>query len=110
VARFRVIPERSWVTIEARSNVGPIRWAATGLEGFFEMEIGQASVNPTAGSAARLELPLELLQSGNTLYDAELLRRMNARSFPRAVAELRQMDGTNSLNRSTSPVPSPPRP
>ena len=94
-----MIPERSWVTIEARSNVGPIRWAAAGLEGFFEAEVRDATVDAAAGSTAHLELPLELLQSGNTLYDAELLRRVNARTYPRVVAELRHMDGTNSLNR-----------
>jgi hypothetical protein len=33
MARFRLVPERSSLAIEARSNVGPIRWEATGLQG-----------------------------------------------------------------------------
>lgn len=99
MTHFRVIPERSWVSIEARSNVGPIRWQGTGLEGFFEAELPQAAVDPGAPTAARLEVPLEHLRSGNALYDAELLRRMDARTYPRALAVLQHMDGTNTPNR-----------
>jgi polyisoprenoid-binding protein YceI len=39
--------------------------------------------------AARLEVAVDGLRSGNTLYDAELLRRIDARRFPTAMIDLR---------------------
>src|SRR5438132_9262359 len=76
MARFRLVPERSSLAIDARSNVGPIRWEATGLQGRFEVVESEA-VDPRQVNWAELEVSVDSLTSGNPLYDAELLRRID---------------------------------
>jgi polyisoprenoid-binding protein YceI len=99
MARFRLVPERSSLAIDARSNVGPIRWEATGLQGGFELvEDGPETVDPRKARWAELEVAIDGLTSGNPLYDAELMRRIDARTFPTAQVALRHVDpvGTGS--------------
>ena len=81
---FRIDPERAALVLVARSNAGPITFGATGIEGSISAEIGDDGVATTVPPAARLEVPVQRLTCGNGLYDAELLRRVDARLFPRA--------------------------
>jgi polyisoprenoid-binding protein YceI len=100
MARFRLVPERSSLAIDARSNVGPIRWEATGLQGGFElMEQGPETVDPRKAQWAELEVAVEGLTSGNPLYDAELMRRIDARTYPTAQVALRHVDPVGTGNR-----------
>jgi polyisoprenoid-binding protein YceI len=88
------------LAIDARSNVGPIRWEATGLQGGFEVvEAGLEAVDPRKVQWAELELTVDRLTSGNPLYDAELLRRIDARSYPTARVALRHVDPVGTGNR-----------
>jgi PadR family transcriptional regulator, regulatory protein PadR len=86
--RFRVVPDRSVVLIEARSTVGPIRFGAMGLTGVIEVDIAHGEVCCDSQPAASLVVPVDELRSGNSLYDAELLRRIDARRFPRVTLAL----------------------
>ena len=95
MTRFAVQPERSVVTIEARSSVGPIQWEATGAEGWVEAELVDGAIDTSLAPSARLELAVRNLQSGNTLYDAELMRRIDARRFPSTVVVLTQAAGVD---------------
>ena len=100
MARFRLVPERSSLAIDARSNVGPIRWEATGLQGGFELvEGGPETVDAPEARWAELELPVDNLSSGNPLYDAELMRRIDARTYPTAQVALRHVDPVGTGNR-----------
>lgn len=99
MARFRIIPELSMLAIYARSNVGPIRWEGTDVSGGFDAELSDSAVDPSVRPAGRLELALERLTSGNIVYDAELLRRLDARRFPVTVAELEFVDPLGHQNR-----------
>lgn len=99
MARFRIVPEQSKVAIYARSNVGEIRWEGSGLEGSFAAELTDSSIDPTVAPEGRLELPLERLTSGNIVYDAELLRRIEARLYPRASARIHHFDPVGHQNR-----------
>ena len=81
------------MTIEARSSVGPIQWEATGAEGWVEAELIDGAIDTSIAPSARLELAVRKLQSGNTLYDAELMRRIDARRFPTTVVVLTQAAG-----------------
>ena len=100
MARFRVVPERSSLSIDARSNVGPIRWEAGGLRGGFEVvENGPESIDPAKVEWAQLEMAVESLTSGNQLYDAELMRRIDARTHPTARVSLRHVDPVGAGNR-----------
>ena len=93
-AVFQAVPERSALLIRVRSNVGPIDFGATGLEGTVEVAVLGSHVVASERIAARFELRVDTLTSGNPLYDAELLRRIDARRFPVAAVEL---DGAESL-------------
>ena len=88
-SRFRVVPERSVVMIDARSSVGPITFGAVGVTGFLEAAICDGTVHPEPCPTAHLEIEVERLRSGNSLYDAELLRRIDARRHPTVTLDLR---------------------
>ncbi len=87
-ARFAVDPQRSAILIRARSNVGAIEFGASGVRGDLTVGWEDGAVVDPSGVAARLELDVTTLTSGNSLYDAELMRRVDARLFPVAVVEL----------------------
>lgn len=90
--RFGVNPDRSAVLIEARSNVGPIVFGSTSIDGYIEAAIDEGAggdeVLTDPAPAARVTIGLDSLRSGNGLYDAELLRRVDARQYPSTVLEL----------------------
>lgn len=87
--RFQIAAERSAVLISARSTVGPIEFGMTGVEGYVEVGIRDGTIELEVASSAHLELRVGELRSGNHLYDAELLRRIDARRFPVATVDLR---------------------
>lgn len=84
MSRYRIVPERSHVWIDARSNVHPIHSGTDGLEGFVELEIGSdgevdLGVKPPSG---KLSLQVSRLSSGNGMEDRELQKRIDARRYP----------------------------
>jgi PadR family transcriptional regulator, regulatory protein PadR len=88
VQRFSVSPDRAAVLIEARSTVGPITFGAIGIVGWIETTVGDGALEPGEHTRAHLEIALERLASGNRLYDAELLRRIEARRHPLVTLDL----------------------
>jgi polyisoprenoid-binding protein YceI len=83
VARYRIAPERSYVWIDARSNVHPIHSTTDGLEGFVDIAFSpDGAVDVTAPVAGALSLTVDHLSSGNRMEDRELQRRINSRRFP----------------------------
>ena len=98
-SRFRVVPERSAVMINARSSVGPITFGAIGVTGFIEASIAGRRVCPPMQPTAHLEVDVEHLRSGNSLYDAELLRRIDARRHPTVSLDLRACTALGSSGR-----------
>ena len=99
VMSFRVDPDRAALVLVARSNAGPITFGATGIEGSISAEVNDGEVATKVPPAARLEVPVQRLTCGNGLYDAELLRRVDARLFPRAVVELRDASPVGATGR-----------
>ena len=99
LASFRIDPERAALVLVARSNAGPITFGATGIEGSITAEVSGGEVATTVPPTARLEVPVQRLTCGNGLYDAELLRRVDARLFPRAVVELRDASPVGATGR-----------
>jgi polyisoprenoid-binding protein YceI len=96
---FRVVPDRAAVVFVARSNAGTITFGATGIEGSIEAEVNQGALSVRIPPAARLEVPIDKLTSGNQLYDAELMRRVDARLFPHAVVELQKVSPVGRTGR-----------
>jgi DNA-binding PadR family transcriptional regulator len=96
---FRVIPDRSVALIDARSSVGPITFGAIGLTGTIVASAAGRRVHPQPPPTAHLQMDVERLQSGNSLYDAELLRRIDARRHPTVSLELRACTPLGSTGR-----------
>ena len=100
MTRFRIVPERSRVSIDARSSLHPIHTETDGLEGWLELDVpGGAKVDLAAAPAGHLELPVDRLRSGNALEDRELLRRIDARRFPTIAGDLSVMKDTDDDGR-----------
>jgi polyisoprenoid-binding protein YceI len=96
---FRIDPDRAALVLVARSNAGPITFGATGIEGSISAQVKGDEVVTAVSPMARLEVPVQRLTCGNGLYDAELLRRVDARLFPRAVVELRDASPVGATGR-----------
>lgn len=93
MARYRIVPDRSQVWIEARSNVHPIHASTDGLEGYIDLETkAEGTVDLAAQPAGKLSLPVSRLSSGNRLEDRELQKRIDARRFPTIDGVLTHMD------------------
>jgi PadR family transcriptional regulator PadR len=86
--RFRLIPDRSAILIDVRSTVGPLSFGAIGVSGTVDATVVDGAVHPDGPASAALEVDLTGLRSGNSLYDAELLRRIEAHRYPVASVEL----------------------
>jgi polyisoprenoid-binding protein YceI len=82
---FVVDPARSLLTVNARSNVHPIRYGAP-LAGRIDAETIADGFDLDAPIIARLEVALGELHAGDPLHDAELRRRLDLRRFPTAAA------------------------
>ncbi len=88
-ANFRLVPERCAVLIEVRSTVGPISFGTIDVSGTIEAHVDgvlHTDIRPTG----QLTIDMRGLNSGNRFYDAELLRRIDARRFPTANVQLRE--------------------
>ena len=80
--RFRLVPDRSVVLVDARSSVGPDHLRRHRRHRLIEAAVAGRRVLLVAVPTAHLEIDVEQLRSGNSLYDAELLRRIDARRHP----------------------------
>ncbi len=100
MTRYRIVPERSRVWIEARSSLHPIHSRSDGLEGWFDLDVrGTGRVNLAAAPSGHLELPVQKLRSGNPLEDRELKRRIDASRFPTITGDLTTMVRTGADGR-----------
>jgi len=98
-----LIPDRSVVLIDVRSTVGPLSFGAIGLTGTIRAAIVAGTLRTDPAPAAHLEIDMSGLRSGNSVYDAELRRRIDARQYPRATVDLSgcTASGVESLYRVT---------
>jgi hypothetical protein len=83
VRRYSFDTDRSCVWVNARSSLHPINTETRGLTGWVEAASqpdGTLDLDHTV--SGRLELAADRLSSGNHLYDLELRRRIDARTYP----------------------------
>ena len=60
MARYRIVPEKSQVLIDAKSSLHPIHTRTSGLEGSLDIEVlGGGRVNLQAPAKAKLSLPVD---------------------------------------------------
>jgi hypothetical protein len=98
-AQYRLVPDRSVVLLDVRSTVGPISFGAMGLTGSLVADVADDRVCCDTEPSGYIEIVLAQLRSGNGLYDAELLRRIDARRFPVARLDLAKCASLASANR-----------
>jgi DNA-binding PadR family transcriptional regulator len=85
---FRLLPDRSVVMIEVRSTVGPLSFGAIGVQGWVAATLRGGYLEADVDPEAHIEIDVSGLSSGNPVYDAELLRRIDARRFPTSIVDL----------------------
>ena len=83
-----LIPERSAVVLSVSTSLGPVMFGADGLEGFIEAAVHDGRIDAKSPAAAHVDLLVSRLTSGNSAYDSELHRQINARRFPTAYLDL----------------------
>jgi polyisoprenoid-binding protein YceI len=94
--RFTFDPERSCVWVNARSSLHPINTETRGLRGWVEVTPHPDGLlnldEPVTGT---LEVSADRLSSGNQLYDLELRRRIDARSYPTISGQITRVRSTD---------------
>jgi DNA-binding PadR family transcriptional regulator/polyisoprenoid-binding protein YceI len=90
LSSFELDPERSAVLIDVRSTVGPLSFGTLGVTGTIQAAFADGLLRTDVAPSGRLTIDVSGLNSGNRLYDAELLRRIDARGYPAAFVELRE--------------------
>jgi polyisoprenoid-binding protein YceI len=98
VARYRIDPARSRVSINARSSLHPIHTEADGLDGWLEMTLSEGDVD-VGSFSGHIEFPVEKLTSGKALEDKELRRRIDSRRFPTISGEIEGIKQTDTPGR-----------
>jgi len=87
---FCIDPDRSAVLIDVRSTVGPLSFGTLGVSGTISAAVSDGVLRTDIAPSGRLTIDVASLNSGNRLYDAELLRRIDARRFPMATVDVRE--------------------
>jgi PadR family transcriptional regulator, regulatory protein PadR len=96
---FRLVPERSVVLIEVRSTVGPLSFGAAGINGTLRAGIIDGALRTDVSATGHLEFDVTGLRSGNRLYDAELMRRIDSRRYPTVAVQLQKCEESSPANR-----------
>lgn len=96
---FRLVPERCAVLIEVRSTVGPLSFGTVGITGTVQAAVVDGILRTDVTPTGCISIDVSGLNSGNKLYDAELLRRIDARRFPTATVEIRECAASGSASR-----------
>ncbi len=97
--RFRIAPERSRVEIHGSTNLHPVRAEADGPQGWIDAAIAEGRVDVSSQPRAHVEFAVDRLRSGNTMFERELQRRVDARRYPTIVGELRMTRETRTPGR-----------
>jgi len=88
VARYRIVPGRSHLWVEARSSLHPIKAESAAIAGYLETEVSGSGLDLKVPPQGRIEVEVESLKTGNALYDRELERRLETRKYPRIRGEI----------------------
>ena len=92
MTRYRIIPERSYVWVDARSSVHPFHAKTNGLEGFVDLALTpEGAIDAASRTAGQLSLAVNRLSAGNPVEDRELQRRIDASRYPKIEGVLDQI-------------------
>lgn len=93
-----LVPERSAVILNVSTSLGPVTFGANGIEGFIAAGVHDGEIDNEVTPAAHLELLVNRLTSGNSAYDGELRRQIDARRFPTAFVDLHSVKAVDPSN------------
>jgi polyisoprenoid-binding protein YceI len=99
VARYRVVPERSKLWVDARSSVHPIKVESNAVEGSLELEVVEGRADLASAPKGSIAVDVESLKTGSKLEDRELERQLQARKYPRVRGEVREVTALNGGGR-----------
>ena len=85
--RYTLDPDAATVAFNASTSLHPVV-ARAPVTGWLEAEINDGRFVEGAELSGRLEIAVESIRSGNSLYDAETRRRINVGANPLIVAEI----------------------
>lgn len=71
--------------------MGPISFGTNAVKGYLEAAVRDGAILPDPAPSSELSVDLASLQSGNRLYDAELMQRLSVRRYPECVIRLRDI-------------------
>jgi polyisoprenoid-binding protein YceI len=95
--RYTFDSVRSCIWVSGRSSLHPINTETRGITGWFETAVTREGyLNLDQPVSGELNLSVDRLTSGNSLYDRELKRRMDARRYPTIVGQITQVSATDS--------------
>lgn len=98
--RYEIDPAATTVWIDARSSLHPIHSETHGLRGWFSGDIADdGTIDLANPPAASLELPIDVISSGNPLYDREMRRRVDARRYPTIDVTMRALRAGSATGR-----------
>jgi polyisoprenoid-binding protein YceI len=81
--RYNFDSDRSCVWVSGRSSLHPINTETRGITGWFEAGAHEdGTLDLDAPIKGELQVAVEKLTSGNSIYDRELRRRIDARRHP----------------------------
>lgn len=86
MSTFRLVPERSTLSMEGTSSIHAITGRGTGVTGTIEATFADGDLDPSVPLEGRIELAVKRLTSGNPVYDAEIRRRVGAGRYPTIAA------------------------
>lgn len=79
--------------------MGPISFGTTALEGHLEAVVVGGALSPDPAPRAELRVDLAALRSGNSVYDAELARRLDVRRYPVTAVTLHSLERIDADDR-----------
>ncbi len=90
--RYSVSPAESQLTVEAQSTLHPVHAGTSDLDGFLEVSWnGDGTLGMDPQPKMHVEFPIDRLRSGNALQDREMQKFIDAARFPKASADLREV-------------------
>ena len=114
MVRYRIIPERSELSAEAKSSVHPIHAQTGELTGWVEAQMVDGAVDTGQPASARIEVATESIHADNALVNREIQKRLDPGRYPTVVAEIREVTGPTgghyevkgelTLRQATQPV------
>src|ERR1700758_5254482 len=86
--RFNVDVTSSFLDLEGRSSLHPVKATGTNLHGYADVDWNDGHLVLDPAPRVHIEIPVNSISSGNPLEDQQMRRLIGSRSFPSIIADL----------------------